>query len=128
MHPQVRKLLFLILIVTLILHCSALLPSSFAMYFVTLAFAYAIEPASLVNSNRTRLATLLFATAAIVGWPFALVIAIPFVFEELFMFSGDIVPKQDKNKWIISRWIRLFRSGVIASLIFVGVVVHLIVV
>jgi alpha-1,2-mannosyltransferase len=91
------------------------------MYFVTLAYAYAMEPASLVNPNRTRLVTLLFAIAAIVGWPFALATAIPFVFEELFLFAGDIVPRTDKNKWMITRWIRLLRSGAVAGLMFVCV-------
>lgn len=100
----------------------AFLPSSFAMYFVALAFAYSLEPASLIKPRRTLQATLLYATAAIVGWPFALALALPFVFEELFLFAGDIVPSQDKQKWQVSRWLRLLKSGAVAALIFVSVV------
>lgn len=98
----------------------AFLPSSFAMYFVTLAFAFAVEPPSVANPQRTLRATMLFATSAIVGWPFALALAIPFVFEELFMFSGDIVSSQDRMKWQIGRWLRLGKAGLAAALIFVG--------
>lgn len=93
------------------------------MYFVTLAFAFAVEPPSAANPQRTLHATLLFATSAIVGWPFALALAIPFVFEELFLFAGDIVPKQDRMKWQVGRWLRLGKAGVAAALILVGLFV-----
>jgi alpha-1,2-mannosyltransferase len=90
------------------------------MYFVTLASAFNMEPASSRNPRRTLLVTSLFATAAIVGWPFALALSIPFVMEELFLYAGDIVPAADKSKWMVSRWLRFARSVAIASLIFVG--------
>ncbi|KAI0718861.1 glycosyltransferase family 22 protein [Cerioporus squamosus] len=67
---------------------SAFLPSSFAMYANTLAMAYAMAPSS-GNMRRTLFATLAFATGAVVGWPFALAVAIPFVFEELFLTGTD---------------------------------------
>src|SRR5580698_7624724 len=89
------------------------------MYTTTLAYSYALEPSSLKNTRRTILATLLFATGAIVGWPFALALAIPFVFEELFIVSADRVISQSRKSWTISRWRRLFGAGLVAALIFV---------
>ncbi|KAF8640902.1 hypothetical protein AX17_000550 [Amanita inopinata Kibby_2008] len=101
---------------------TAFLPSSFAMYAVTLAFSYAFSPASSADNRRTLVSTALFATAGIVGWPFALALAIPFVFEELFIFSGDRVPPQNKGSWMVGRWRRLFICGLLAALVFVPVV------
>ena len=100
----------------------AFLPSSFAMYFVTLASAFNMEPPSSRNPRRTLLVTTLFATAAIVGWPFALALSIPFVVEELFLYAGDIVPAADKSKWVTTRWLRLARSVATSALIFVGLI------
>ncbi|KAH7930611.1 glycosyltransferase family 22 protein [Leucogyrophana mollusca] len=100
----------------------AFLPSSFAMYATTLAFSYSVEPSSLANKQRTLFATLLFATGAIVGWPFALALAIPFVFEELFVLGADRVESSTRHLWMVSRWRRLFTAGLVASLIFVPVI------
>ncbi|KAK1233678.1 mannosyltransferase [Marasmius sp. AFHP31] len=101
---------------------SAFLPSSFAMYTTTLASAYAIVPATSRDTRRTLLATLLFATGAIVGWPFALALAIPFVVEELFVLSGDQIFPASRNVWMLNRWKRLFGAGFLAALIFIPVV------
>jgi alpha-1,2-mannosyltransferase len=103
-------------------HSPAFLPSSFAMYFVTLASAFNMEPPSSRNPIRTLLVTTFFATAAIVGWPFALALSVPFVLEELFLYAGDIVPAADKSKWMVSRWLRFARSVATAALIFVSLV------
>lgn len=100
----------------------AFLPSSFAMYFVTLASAFNMEPSSSRNPQRTLLVTVFFATAAIVGWPFALALSAPFVVEELFLCAGDIVPAADKSKWMVNRWLRFARSVAIAALVFVPLV------
>ncbi|KAI6120641.1 glycosyltransferase family 22 protein [Pisolithus croceorrhizus] len=100
----------------------ALLPSSFVMYATTLAFAYALEPSSIQNYSRTLLVTLLFATGAIVGWPFGLALALPFVFEECFVFAGDTVPPTEYKRWIVTRWKHLFVAGLVSLLIFVPVV------
>ncbi|KAL0581041.1 mannosyltransferase [Marasmius crinis-equi] len=99
---------------------SAFLPSSFAMYTTTLASAYAIVPSTARDTRRTLFATLLFATGAIVGWPFALALAIPFVVEELFVLSGDQVFPASRSAWMLNRWKRLFGAGFLAALIFVG--------
>ena len=57
---------------------SAFLPSTFAMYFVTLASAFNMEPSSSRNPQRTLLVTALFAAAAVVGWSFDLALS-PFI-------------------------------------------------
>ncbi|KAM6498713.1 glycosyltransferase family 22 protein [Amanita muscaria] len=101
---------------------TAFLPSSFAMYATTLASALAVSPSSMANGNRTLAATLLFATGGIVGWPFALALALPFVFEELLVFSGDRVPPEKKASWMLGRWRRLLISGLLAAVIFVPVI------
>jgi alpha-1,2-mannosyltransferase len=100
---------------------TALLPSSFAMYMSTFAFSYALAPSSVQNSRRTLAATLLFAAGAIVGWPFALALSIPFVYEELFVFSADRVAPEIRVTWMLNRWKRLFAAGLAASLIFVRI-------
>lgn len=63
---------------------------------------------------------MLFATGAIVGWPFALALSLPFVFEELFIFGGDRVEPSSRTSWMMSRWKRLFVAGLVSALIFVG--------
>ncbi|KAJ7459090.1 glycosyltransferase family 22 protein [Mycena galericulata] len=100
----------------------ALLPSSFAMYTSTFAFSYALAPSTAQNNRRTLAATLLFATGAIVGWPFALALSIPFVFEELFVLSGDRVAPEIWTSWMLNRWKRQFTAGLAAALIFIPVI------
>jgi alpha-1,2-mannosyltransferase len=87
------------------------------MYANTLGFAYAVEPASSANRRRTFMATLAFATGAIIGWPFALVVAIPFVFEELFMRGVDHISAEAYVGAMFKRWQRLFTAGAAAALI-----------
>lgn len=96
-------------------HTLAFLPSSFAMYAVTLACSYAFVPSNQADSKRTLAATLLFATGAIVGWPFALAVAIPFVLEELFLYAGDRVRADQYGSWIVNRWTRLLLCGAAAA-------------
>ncbi|KAF9535593.1 glycosyltransferase family 22 protein [Crepidotus variabilis] len=101
---------------------TAFLPTSFAMFTTTLACSYAFEPSSSANKRRTLATTLLFATGAIVGWPFSLLLAIPFVFEELFVYGTDIVTPQQRVSWTITRVQRLVTAGLKASLIFIPVI------
>lgn len=83
---------------------TAFLPSSFAMYANTLGFAWSLEPPSHSNIKRTMYATLAFATGAIVGWPFALAVAIPFAVEELFVHGTDVVNRSNGVAWLALRW------------------------
>ncbi|KAH9937363.1 glycosyltransferase family 22 protein [Fomitopsis serialis] len=101
---------------------TSFLPSSFAMYANAIAFSYAIEPASNTNMRRTMFSTLAFATGAIVGWPFSLAVAIPFVFEELFLYGTDKVTSENKTSWIIARWRRMFTCAAVAALLLIPVV------
>ncbi|KII93600.1 glycosyltransferase family 22 protein [Plicaturopsis crispa FD-325 SS-3] len=101
---------------------TAFLPSSFAMYASTLAFSYAFEPPSARNGYRTLISTVLFAAGAVVGWPFALALAIPFVLEELLVRGADRVASSAWQTWIVARWTRLITAGLAAALIFIPVV------
>ncbi|KAF5388589.1 hypothetical protein D9757_004689 [Collybiopsis confluens] len=122
-HRVGRYLFFMLLFNAGMWNASAaFLPSSFAMYTGTLAFAYSISPSTSTDSQRTLLTTLFFASGAIAGWPFALALAIPFVFEELFILSGDKVLSSARSIWMVNRWKRQFGCGVLAALIFVPVI------
>ena len=98
---------------------SALLPSSFAMYTTTYAMSHAFVPPSNKDSQRTLSAVVLFTVGAVLGWPFALASAIPFVFEELFVFGDDTVSAKERFDWQLNRWIRLLLCGAVAALILV---------
>ena len=85
----------------------------------TLAFSYAFTPSNSQNNRRTLATTLIFASGGIVGWPFALALALPFVLEELFVYGTDSVTPETKISWMVRRWTRLFVAGLTALLIFV---------
>lgn len=89
------------------------------MYMNMFAFSYALDPPSLKNGQRTLLATLYFAAGAVVGWPFALALAVPFVLEELFIYGADRVLPEVRYSWLLKRWTRLLGSGAVASLLLV---------
>ncbi|KAG6900526.1 hypothetical protein C0993_009479 [Termitomyces sp. T159_Od127] len=92
------------------------------MYMTMFAFSFALDRPSFRNSRRTLLATVSFAVGAIVGWPFALALALPFVFEELFLFGTDLVTPEVYQSWLFKRWTRLFFAGLCALLVLVPVV------
>jgi alpha-1,2-mannosyltransferase len=102
---------------------TALLPSSFAMYTTAIATGYAMGPSSVRDTRKPWIATLLFATGAIVGWPFALALSLPFVFEELFVFGGDRVPAEIRQKWLFGRWSRMTLAVLASAFVFVSVLV-----
>ncbi|KAG6837656.1 hypothetical protein H0H93_004932 [Arthromyces matolae] len=101
---------------------TAFLPSSFAMYMTMFAFSFAMDRPNHSNPRRTLLATVFFAIGGIFGWPFALALAIPFVFEELFVFGADRVTPEVYHSWLLKRWTRLFSAGLCALLLFIPVV------
>ncbi|KAI0257241.1 asparagine-linked glycosylation 9 protein isoform a [Lactifluus subvellereus] len=102
---------------------TALLPSSFAMYATMLALSHAFVPPSNQDGQRTLAAVVYFTVGAVLGWPFALALAIPFVFEELFVFGADKVPAKDKLEWQLNRGIRLLLCGAGAALILIPIIV-----
>jgi alpha-1,2-mannosyltransferase len=87
------------------------------MYTTMLALSHAFVPPSNQDSQRTLSAVLYFTVGAVLGWPFALAIAIPFVLEELFVHGADRVPANEKFDWRFNRGIRILLCGAVASLV-----------
>lgn len=106
------------------LTCSAFLPSSFAMYTTMLGCAYAFHPATSTPTGTLRAykAVFFFAVGAIVGWPFSAALAIPFVFEQLFLTGGDIATGQDKQVLMSKRWDTMLRAIALGASVAVPVV------
>ncbi|KAG8961232.1 mannosyltransferase [Tulasnella sp. 419] len=101
---------------------TALLPSTFAMYTNMLAYSYAMQLPSRSSGRRAIMATGFFAAGAIIGWPFSLAVAIPFVIEELFTYGSDHVKPEAYGSWMEHRWRGLINAGAIASLLFIPVI------
>lgn len=97
----------------------ALLPSTFVMYTSSVAMAYAMSRVSLANVRRTFGATIAFALGALGGWPYALVIALPFVWEELFLLGADA---RATTQWAARRWARWGLAVLAASFLAVPIV------
>ncbi|KAF8527552.1 glycosyltransferase family 22 protein [Hysterangium stoloniferum] len=109
-----RYMLFMLIFSTGMWNAStAFLPSSFAMYANLLAFSYAMQLSSRGDNRRTLLATLSFAAGAIIGWPFSLLVAVPFVLDEFFVRGLDRVSSSTYRVWQLSRLQRLVFSGLI---------------
>ncbi|KAI3634787.1 hypothetical protein MIR68_007168 [Amoeboaphelidium protococcarum] len=99
--PQIAKYMIAISVFSpgMYIASSAYLPSSFAMYTTALAFAqlfksYGLQSMALTNSisltnpfKAIGIPILIIACGAIIGWPFSGLVAVPFVFEELFVRS-----------------------------------------
>ncbi|EJD54569.1 glycosyltransferase family 22 protein [Auricularia subglabra TFB-10046 SS5] len=110
---------------------TAFLPSTFAMYTTMLATSYFVFPVALTSSRlpwtfprvyqRTLFATLAFATGAVVGWPFSLLLAVPFVAEELLLRGADVLAAGGKPEWQRQRFARLLGCGLTAALVIVPV-------
>ncbi|KAJ3333161.1 mannosyltransferase [Blyttiomyces sp. JEL0837] len=69
---------------------TAYLPSTFSMYFVTLAFAISLERPSLARTSKY---VCLIATSVILGWPFSGAVAIPFLIEDVFFSGSDRIKR-----------------------------------
>ncbi|KAH7105027.1 glycosyltransferase family 22 protein [Auriculariales sp. MPI-PUGE-AT-0066] len=121
-----RYLLFMLLTSAGMWNAStAFLPSTFAMYTTMLGMSYFMFPTSALGSRlpynfptgfkRVLYATLSFAAGAVVGWPFSILLAIPFVFEELFLAGADVVDAKSPGSWWMQRTTRLVQSGLIAA-------------
>lgn len=85
----------------------AFLPSSFAMYTTMLGIAAFMNWR---GGLKTAHGIFLFALGGILGWPFSVALATPFLFEELIFAS---LSSKDA---LIDMFVRLFR-GVIAGLL-----------
>ncbi|CAO1624326.1 unnamed protein product [Parajaminaea phylloscopi] len=135
-NPRCAWILFLLLASNAGLWSAsvALLPSTFTFYSTTLAMSFALEPARTTSmpasalmwaatSNRTLKAVAAFALGGLLGWPFALVLALPFVLEELCVPSGDSVPAAKIGTLVRHRVSGLVRAGLISALIAVPILV-----
>jgi len=91
------------------------------MYTTMLALSHAFIPPSNKDGQRTLATVMYFTLGAVLGWPFALAIAIPFVVEELFVFGADQVAAKEKLDWQLNRGIRLLLCGAVGAIIPVSV-------
>lgn len=90
------------------------------MYANLIGFSYAFQQPTEQNHLRTLAAVVSFAVGAIVGWPFSLLLAVPFVFEEFFVYGADRVSSARYGEWLSGRIRRFITSCVVASLVFVS--------
>lgn len=103
----------------------AFLPSSTTLHTTLLAYSFYLKPTSSTGPGSTRrvyLATFFFAFGAIFAWPFVLLLAVPFVLEELFVGGKDILSADPKERlaWRLGRVKRLVGAGLASSLIAVS--------
>lgn len=77
-----------------------------------LASSYWFQPATSTPQGtiRTYRATFFYALGAIVGWPFSAALGIPFVFEQLFLGGGEIVPTELTHIWRSKRWDTMWKA------------------
>jgi alpha-1,2-mannosyltransferase len=97
----------------------AFLPSSFAMYANMLAASFWFHPATTTDTGvgRAFFATVCVAIGAIVGWPFAAVLGVPFVIEYALLPAGEVVPPEGNQKllWGQKRLSTLVGAIVVAA-------------
>ncbi|GAA5967449.1 hypothetical protein JCM11641_000549 [Rhodosporidiobolus odoratus] len=101
---------------------TAFLPSTFAMYFVTLGAAASLTP---VQSGWKRIAFAVsaYAIAGIVGWPFAVLLGVPLVLEQLFVRgTAERVGQGQTALWASRRARGLFIALAVGSSIAIPVV------
>ncbi|KAI5452293.1 mannosyltransferase [Naganishia albida] len=101
------------------------LPSSFAMNLTMLAYSYYLEPSTtnIRGDRRVTMATISFAIGAILGWPFAALLALPFVVEEMLVKSGDeVVGEEIVFNWRVERIARLIKAVVCAAALAIPVI------
>ncbi len=88
-----------------------------------LAYSYWMVPldSTPYGKRRVLLCTLSFAVGALLGWPFSILLALPFVFEQLAVFAGDVIKEKEKLRgWRIERFGILLEAGVAAALLVVS--------
>lgn len=88
-----------------------------------LAFSYILHPATSTSTGVSRAykATGLFALGAIVGWPFSALLAVPFVFEYLFMCGDDTAQGGAKAQLLAKRWSTLAMAAAVGASVAVRV-------
>ncbi|CAO1625627.1 unnamed protein product [Sympodiomycopsis kandeliae] len=76
-----------------------------------------------VSSFRVFKATAAFALGAIVGWPFALVLAVPFVLEEVLLPSGNLIRGDRYIKHATGRLTSFMKACLVAGSIAIPTVI-----
>ncbi|GAA5884430.1 hypothetical protein JCM16303_005077 [Sporobolomyces ruberrimus] len=101
---------------------ASFLPSTFAMYFVMLGTAANLSPVQ-SGWRRITFAVASYAIAGIVGWPFAVLLGVPIIFEQLFV-RGTIekVAAGQSAGWAQKRARGLFIALVVGCTVAVPVV------
>ncbi|KAI8367633.1 Alg9-like mannosyltransferase family-domain-containing protein [Radiomyces spectabilis] len=97
---------------------TALLPSSFAMSTVFMAFSYILRPPSHVDRSRTYYAVFWIGLGALLGWPFSAILGLPFAIEEVVVYGRDTtIDKEGKviqvirsTHWRFKRAFRLLEA------------------
>jgi alpha-1,2-mannosyltransferase len=94
---------------------TAFLPSSFALYFVILGSAVSLSPVQ-VGWKRITAAVGCYAVAGIVGWPFAVLLGVPVILEQLFVRGTfDRVLPDQTALWASKRARGLFIALVVGA-------------
>lgn len=99
---------------------TAFLASTTAMHATMLAYSFYLEPTSAGSNRRVYLATFFFAAGALFAWPFALLLSVPFVLEELFVGGKDVVLPNEVVSWRTKRVTRLVGAALVAGLVAVS--------
>lgn len=93
------------------------------MYCVFMAFSYALKPVSDIDRSRTYKVVFWIGLGSLAGWPFAALIGIPFVIEEITIYGRDTMETADGTivrsvagaHWRWRRLVRLVEASVICG-------------
>ncbi|KAI8361137.1 Alg9-like mannosyltransferase family-domain-containing protein [Mortierella sp. GBAus27b] len=99
---------------------NAFLPSTFAMYTTMLFFSQMLQPPHQKSGKRTFWGIFWVGLGALLGWPFAAAVGIPFALEELLIHSSTHSRKKTVRfrDWRRARFLRLMTTSILA-LIFI---------
>jgi alpha-1,2-mannosyltransferase len=99
------------------------------MYTTMLASSYWLHPATSTPTGITRAyrATFFVALGAIVGWPFAAALGVPFAMEQLFLTGGDVAVGQEKQALMIKRWATMGKAVALGACIAVSLIIRLLI-
>lgn len=92
------------------------------MYATALAASEWFHPATStrIGANRAFRATLFTAIGAIVGWPFAAALGLPFVVEYALLAAGETVLPKDRLAWGSKRLTTLVGAIVVSAAVAVS--------
>ncbi|KAJ1975121.1 mannosyltransferase [Dimargaris verticillata] len=136
-HPRVGRYLLVLLMGSAGLFHAAhsFLPSTFAMNAILWASPYWLRAPSPSSGKRVYYGALGLAVGALVGWPFAAAVAIPFALEELAVcgttltrtLSWRVSPAADavgnpKRRWVVTRIFRLMIAGILGLTVLLPIV------